>query len=51
MEKQSQDNNYGLPPEEVNQLIKSYQEQEDEAAQQKLVENYTKLVESLAYRY
>ena len=51
MEKQSQDNNYGLPPEEVNQLIKSYQEREDEAAQQKLVENYTKLVESLAYRY
>lgn len=51
MEKQSQNNNYGLPPEEVNQLIKSYQDNEDELAQSQLVDNYTKLVESLAFRY
>lgn len=51
MEKRSRKNNYGLPPEEVNELISQYQETEDDAAQSKLVENYTKLVESLAYRY
>ena len=51
MEKQSQNKNYGLPPEDVNQLIKSYQENEDQLAQSKLVDNYTKLVESLAFRY
>lgn len=50
MEKRSR-NNYGLPPEEVNELISRYQISEDDAAQSKLVENYTKLVESLAYRY
>lgn len=50
MEKRSR-NNYGLPPEEVNELISRYQTSEDDAAQSKLVENYTKLVESLAYRY
>ena len=51
MEKQSRNRNYGLPPEEVNELIKKYQESEDNTAQSELVENYTKLVESLAYRY
>ena len=34
-----------------NELIKQYQETEDDLAQSRLVENYTKLVESLAYRY
>src|SRR5699024_12326853 len=51
MEKRSRNKNYGLPPEEVNELIKQYQETEDDLAQSRLVENYTKLVESLAYRY
>lgn len=51
MEKRSRNRNYGLPPEEVNALIKRYQESEDDIAQTELVENYTRLVESLAYRY
>lgn len=51
MEKRSRNKNYGLPPEEVNELIKQYQETEDDLAQSRLVENYTTLVESLAYRY
>jgi RNA polymerase sigma-B factor len=51
MEKRSRNKNYGLSPEEVNALIKRYQEDEDDIAQSELVENYTKLVESLAYRY
>lgn len=51
MEKRSRNRNYGLPPEEVNALIKRYQESEDDLAQTELVENYTRLVESLAYRY
>lgn len=51
MEKRSRNRNYGLPPEEVNALIKRYQESEDGIAQTELVENYTRLVESLAYRY
>ena len=51
MEKRSRNRNYGLPPEEVNALIKRYQDSEDDIAQTELVENYTRLVESLAYRY
>src|SRR5699024_8096165 len=51
MEKRSRNKNYGLSPEEVNALIKRYQEDEDDIAQSELVANYTKLVESIAYRY
>ncbi len=35
----------------INALIKAYQTEGDEDAQYKLVKHYTKLIESLAYRY
>src|SRR5690625_3751364 len=50
MGKQSATDN-GYSAEEINFLIKSYQQESDDIAQTKLVEHYQKLVESLAYRY
>ncbi len=50
MENQSlTDNNKSS--EDINALIKAYQTEGDEDAQYKLVKHYTKLIESLAYRY
>lgn len=50
MEKQSSIDR-GLTAEDINALIRSHQEDEDTAAQARLVEHYQKLIESLAYRY
>ena len=50
MGKQSATDN-GYSAEDINFLIKSYQQDKDDAAQTRLVEHYQKLVESLAYRY
>lgn len=38
-------------PEEINKLIAMFQENQDASAQEELIERYTKLIESLAYRY
>ncbi|UXR71159.1 MULTISPECIES: RNA polymerase sigma factor SigB [unclassified Staphylococcus] len=37
--------------EQINKWILSYQQNQDEAAQENLVNHYTKLIESLAYKY
>lgn len=50
MEKQSSIDK-GLTPDDINALIRSHQEEGDQAAQTRLVEHYRKLIESLAYRY
>lgn len=38
-------------PEEINTLIARFQNDQDTSAQEELIERYTKLIESLAYRY
>ena len=50
MEKQSSTDR-SLTAEDINALIRSHQEKEDQEAQTKLVEHYQKLIESLAYKY
>ncbi|MFB9860873.1 RNA polymerase sigma factor SigB [Salinicoccus siamensis] len=50
MEKQSSIDRK-LTPEDINELIRSHQENGDDAAQARLAEHYKKLIESLAYRY
>ncbi|PKG23695.1 RNA polymerase sigma factor SigB [Niallia nealsonii] len=50
MQKQSQPK-HQLTREEVHELIKAYQLNQDETAQDKLVKNYRRLVETLARKY
>ena len=40
-----------ISPEQINQWIKEHQNGEDTHAQDKLVQHYNKLIESLAYKY
>ncbi|PWZ35392.1 RNA polymerase sigma factor SigB [Staphylococcus pseudintermedius] len=40
-----------VSPEQINQWIQAYQNDEDHEAQEKLVKHYEKLIESLAYKY